>query len=119
MSRVTLLAVDRPVPLYEPAQGGFAVHALKYYRTAVEELGLSIKPVRYELDLEDTEQDARLLRDYLKKYAKPGERVELWNLWVGEVNAHGFRLAGRLDDLDGDTLQQLRERDQTCITLTI
>lgn len=78
-----------------------------------------MKPCRYELGLRATGQGAALLRNYLSLHCTTGEQVELWYLWMGEVNVRAFRLAGSLANLDTDTLKQLEEREQTCITLTI
>ena len=121
MSCVHLLCSDHPLPLCAPQcdKDGFAVRPLAYYRTAVDDLGLSMNPCRYELELHATAQDAAALRDYLTQHCTPGEAVELWHLWVGDVNVRAFRLAGRLADLDTDTLEQLNEREQTCIILTL
>ena len=132
MSQVILLCADHPLPLYESHarrryrcrgaqydEEGFAVREHSYYRAAADELELSMKPFQRELSLRATDQDAALLRDYLRASCAPGEQVELWNLWVGDTRARAFHLAGPLADLDTDTLLQLDERDQTCITLTI
>ena len=148
MSQVTLLAADRPLPLYDPGvrrvkivqvndlpphpqfrwktpftirgeEDGFSVQPNSYYRRSVDMLGLTIKPHQYELNLDATEQDAALLRDYLSQNCKTGEQVELWNLWVGDVDVRAFHLEGHLSDLDRDTLEQLFEKDQTCMTITI
>lgn len=75
MSRVILLAADRPLPLLEPAfrrvrctgrftveTDGFSVRPHEYYRGAVDELGLELKPFQYELDLEATQEDVNALR---------------------------------------------------------
>ena len=78
-----------------------------------------MKPHRYELNLRATEQDAALLRAYLRQNCIPGEQVELWNLWVGDARVRAFRLAGPVADLDADALTQLEEQDQTCITLAV
>ena len=132
MSRVILLCADHPLPLYDSQtrrvdfrrgvryeEDGFSVQPHVYYRPAVDDLELPMKPHRYELDLRATAQDAALLRDYLRQNCAPGEQVELWNLWVGDARVRAFRLAGPLADLDADALTQLEERDQSCITLTI
>ena len=132
MSRVILLCADHPLPLYDSQtrrvdfrrgvryeEDGFSVQPYVYYRPAVDDLELPMKPHRYELDLRATAQDAALLRDYLRQNCAPGEQVELWNLWVGDARIRVFRLAGPLTDLDADALTQLEEREQTCITLTI
>ena len=136
MSRVILLAADHPLPYYQsdiqrpspPSRGpivvtlpwesyGFSVRPHRDYRMAVEELGLEIKPYQYELNLKATEQDARELRNYLTQHCQTGEQVELWNLWVGDVNVRAFHLEGPLSDLDKETLEQLFEKDQTCMTI--
>ena len=132
MSRMILLCADHPLPLYDSQtrrvdfrrgvryeEDGFSVQPHVYYRPAVDDLELPMKPHRYELDLRATAQDAALLRDYLRQNCAPGEQVELWNLWVGDARVRAFRLAGLLADLDADALTQLEEREQTCITLTI
>ena len=132
MSRVILLCADHPLPLYDSQtrrvdfrrgvryeEDGFSVQPHVYYRPAVDDLELPMKPHRYELDLRATAQDAALLRDYLRQNCAPGEQVELWNLWVGDARVRAFRLMGPLVDLDADALTQLEERAQTCITLTI
>ena len=138
MSRVILLAADHPLPYYQsdiqrpspPSRGPivvtlppecycFSVQPHRDYRIAVEELGLEIKPYQYELNLKATGQDAQQLRDYLARHCKAGEQVELWNLWVGDMNARSLHLTGPLSDLDQDTLEQLFEKDQTCMTITI
>lgn len=97
MSAVTLLCADRPLPLYESGvrrvetsshggytvrieASGFSVGEHTYYREAVEDLCLTMKPCRYELDLRATQEDAAELRAYLAKHLRPGETVELWNL---------------------------------------
>ncbi len=132
MSCVYLLCTDHPLPLYDPhtrrlcthrgiqyEENGFAVREHVYYRAAVNVLGFSMKPWQRELDLRATDQDAELLRRYLRAHCAPGEQVELWHLWVGEDHLRPSYLAGRLADLDTDTLEQLNEREQTCIMLTI
>ena len=67
MSAVTLLCADRPLPLYDSGirrvetsshgghtvsieTNGFSVQEHTYYREAVEDLGLELKPYQYELD---------------------------------------------------------------------
>ena len=134
MSHVSLLAADRPLPLYDSGirrtervtSGGYTVTfetpgvrvlPLDYWRGAVDDLGFAIKPCRCELDLRCTEEDAGLLREYLERSCVPGERVELWNLWVGDGSDRPVRYSGRLADLGLDTLVQLRERYQTCMTI--
>lgn len=98
---------------------GFSIQAHEYYRQTAEELGLEMKSYQYKLNLDVAEQDAQQLRDYLTQHGKPGEQVELWNLWVGNVNVRAFHPMGPLRDLDRDVLEQLFEKDQTCMTITI
>lgn len=121
MSCVILLASDHPMPLYDSGlrrvsvsgsvtveTPGFSVQDHEYYRDAVDELGLDMKPFLYELILKATEADAEQLCAYLEANCHPGEQVELWNLWVGydrEADIPHFR--GRLSDLDRETLEQL------------
>ena len=132
MSRVILLCADHPLPLYAAQtrrvyfhrgvryeEEGFSVQPHVYYRPAVDNLELSMKPHRYELDLRATEQDAALLRDYLRQSCIPGEQVELWNLWVGNDPARPRRFSGALGDVELDTLKQLEENFQTCLTIRI
>ena len=125
MSCVILLAADRPLPLYDPglrrrtafrAEGremtlegpGFSVSAHEYYRDAVDGLGLELKPWQYELDIAPTEEDAAQLRAYLAAHCRPGEEVELWNVWVGDDREPAFpHYRGRLSDLDAEALAQL------------
>ena len=125
MSAVMLLCADRPLPLYDSGTrrvetsshegytvsietGGFSVQKNSYYRPAVDELGLVLKPYQYELNLWATQEDAAELRAYLAKNLCPGETVELWNLWVGPDRQWKVpRFRGRLADLDRETLEQL------------
>lgn len=84
MSAVTLLCADHSLPLYRsgsrrirtapsgPVAGdGFSVQTHKYYRQVVEELGLTMKPFQYELDLRATGEDAAQLRAYLETAPLP------------------------------------------------
>ena len=80
--------------------------------------GGEMPPHTYGLNLDATEQDARQLRDYLTRHCAPGEQVEVRNLWVGDGNVRAFRPAP-LPDLDGDVLEELLEKDQTCMTVTV
>ena len=138
MSAVTLLAADHPMHLSEAhtrrirtvssgrdtitvEEDGFSVQEHAYYRWAADGLGLAMKPCQYELDLRATEEDAVLLRDYLRQNCIPGETVELWQLWVGTEPEKLIRFSGSLKDLDKDTLEQLESRPlgQTCISIRI
>lgn len=138
MSQVSLLAADRPMPLYASPErrtrlvstpsgtltvdeDGFSVAEHQYYRHGVDILALRLKPFQYELNLRDTPQDLRWLRTYLESSCVPGEQVELWNLWVGAEDApcRVLRFSGSLAALGLDTLKQLYERCQTCITIEI
>ena len=77
MSRVYVLAADRELSGLEP---------LSYYRQAVEELDYPMKPFRYELSMENKENDLEHLRTCLEANFSPGETLELWSVWVGDVN---------------------------------
>lgn len=134
MSHVTLLAADKPLPLYDPGvrrvrtsgrgghavtveEDGFSVREHGYYRDAVDELGFSMKPCRYELDLRTTQQDTDLLRGYLERNLTPGERAELWSVWVPCYPEDGLtHYRGRLTDLDLETVALL-EQWNVCITV--
>lgn len=138
MSVVTLLAADHPMPLSEAhtrrirtvcsgrdaitvEEDGFSVQEHAYYRWAVDELGIAMKPCQYELDLRATEEDAVLLRDYLRQNGIPGETLELWQLWVGTEREKLIQFSGSLEDLDKDTLEQMESSPlgQTCISIRI
>ena len=64
-------------------------------------------------------EDAAQLRAYLETHLRPGETAELWNLWVGDGPARAFRFTGPLAALEPDTLEQLSEQAQTCLTIEI
>ena len=121
MSRVMLIAADKPLPLCDKREertaavhgstisyeGGFRVSEHAYYRPAVDGLGHEIKPFQYELELEEQNSDLKHLRDYLREHFTCGEVVELWNLWVGDdPEDRPVRYAGNLADFDMDTLKQ-------------
>ena len=130
MSHVILLCADRPLPLYDPharrvrvegavtVEGdGFSVQANEYYRQAVEELDFPMKPCRYELDLEPTDQDAGLLKRYLERHLRPGEEVQLWSVWVPRYPEDGLsRYRGRWEELDREALTLL-EGWNVCMTV--
>ena len=136
MSCVYLLAASHPLPLYDSGlrrlrtvkdgsmvvtveEDGFSVQAHEYYRCAVDELGLDMQPCRYELNLAPTAEDAAHLRAYLEQNCARGETVELWHLWVGGEKHRIRRFSGPLSALERDTLEQLEEHPQTCLTITI
>ena len=88
MSRVILLCADHPLPLYAAQtrrvyfhrgvryeEEGFSVQPHVYYRPAVDNLELSMKPHRYELDLRATEQDAAL-REAFRRASLPHAPAE-------------------------------------------
>ena len=78
-----------------------------------------MKPFQYELDLRATGEDAAQLRAYLETHLRPGETAELWKLWVGDGQARAFRFTGTLAALEPDSLEQLFEQAQTCLTIEI
>jgi len=134
VSRVLLIAADKPLPLWDrqevrtthrklpdiPDLGdkagktisytglrGFRVSEHNYYRSAVDALGYSMKAYQYELELEHCQPHLAHLRAYLSANLAPGQEIELWSLWVG--NDHEDRpvhFRGKLSDLDLDTLDQ-------------
>ncbi len=115
MSRVTLIAADKELPLYdrESAAGlpcGFQIAEHRYYRDAVDALGFAMKPFQFELSLERCRADLDRLLDYLRANFAPGETVELWSLWVGDGGGtRPRRYRGKLSEFDLDTLGMLTE----------
>ena len=127
MSRVHLIAADKPLPLCDrraertktvtvqgslftvTAEAGFAVREHAYYRHAVDILNYPIKPYPYELELELHEDDLRHLKEYLSTQFSSGETVELWSIWVGIDNDGHLppHYSGKLADFGMDTLEQL------------
>ena len=121
MSRVVLVAADKPLPLCDKrvqrsktsgaytisCLSGFAVMEHAYYRSAVDSLELPMKSYQYELSAEFHEDDLAALKAYLAQAFAPGEETELWNLWVGDDDLGAVpRYRGRLADFDLDTLKQ-------------
>ena len=144
MSRIYLLAADKPLPFCDcqaerttvvrvmgrsftvTARRGFRVAEHSYYRHAVDMLNYPIKPHQYELELEPHPDDLAHLLEYLHSNFVPGETVELWSIWVGVDQSRPVRYSGALADFDMDTLKQLTdppERDgspgQCCLTVHI
>ena len=145
MSRVMLIAADKPLPLCDKQEertvvsrfkgeeyrvtclSGFRISEHAYYRPAVDALGYEIKPFQYELDLEEHETDLKNLRDYLREHFTCGETAELWNLWVGDDQDNKpVHYAGNLSDFEMDTLKQFLNPvldngiiGQCCMTITI
>lgn len=134
MSRVYILAADKELPLCD-FQGprtsysngyavtfdqGFKVEPLSYYRQAVEELGYPMKSFRYELSMENKENDLEHLRACLEANFSPGETLELWSVWVGDVNKKcPPRFRGKLEDFDMEALEQFLTARELCFTITI
>lgn len=111
MSRVYVLAADKPVARLEE---------LRYYRQAVEELGYPMGPYRYEVSLENGPKDLEALRACLQESFAPGEAVELWSVWVGDVNKkRPHRFQGRLVDFDREALEQFLSAKAICFDITI
>ena len=134
MSRVYLLAADKELPLCDfqkprashaggyavTLQRGFKVESLHYYRHAVEELGYPMKPFRYELSLEKEEEGLTNLRACLEANFSPGETLELWNVWVGDVDKKcPTRFRGRLEDFDMEALERFLPAEEICFDITI
>lgn len=111
MSRVYVLAADKPMPELPP---------LDYYRQAVEELGYPMRPYRYEVSLENGARDLENLQACLRESFAPGETVELWSVWVGDVNKkRPLRFQGRLADFDREALEQFLSAQEICFDITI
>ncbi len=112
MSRVYVLAADRPLP---------GLRELDYYRQAVEELGYPMKPCRYELELKNGETALRNVQACLEKHFSQGETLELWSVWLsGDLNKKcPPRFRGRLEDFDMDALEQFLTSKELCFTITI
>ena len=144
MSRVCLIAADKPLPLCDrqsertstvrsmdkdftiTALRGFRVAEHRYYRAAVELLGYPMKPHQYELELEQHPDDLAHLLEYLRSNFSTGETVELWNVWVGADQCRPVRYSGTLAEFDMETLEQFwnpPERDgapgQCCLTVRV
>lgn len=111
MSRVYVLAADKPVPELPP---------LDYYRRAVEELGYPMRPCRYEVPMEGGAKDLENLLACLRENFAPGESIELWSVWVGDVNKkRPPRFQGRLADFDKDALEQFLSAEEICFDITV
>ena len=152
MSHVNLIAANKELPLCDKQEFrestvtvpgcepvtvgctcGFVVAPHKYYRNAVDELDIEMKPFRYVLDFQVCQTDLDHLLAYLRDNFAPGEEVELWSLWVGLGGGKVHHYRGRLSEFDLDTLGMLyeleREPDlthefddlicQVCITVEI
>lgn len=111
MSRVYVLASNKPLT---------GMEELNYYRRAVEELGYPMRPFRYELSPENKEKDLENLQTCLEKNFSPGETLELWSVWVGDVNKKcPPRFRGRLADFDMEALEQFLSAEEICFDITI
>ena len=139
MSRVILIAADKPLPLCSKQEvrrkisllpsgekfvidyeAGFKVDEHTYYQPAVDALGYTLKPFQYELEFECIEKDLLALQHYLQEHFSPGESLELWSIWVGdEPHPPLVRCSKTHKELDLAILDQLRYADQLCITITI
>lgn len=108
MSHVSLIAANKSLPLCE--YEAFRVLPHEYYRFAVDELGLDLKPFQYELDVQLSQASLEHLLSYLRENFSPGEEAELWSLWVGTGGGtRPRRYRGSLADFDLDTLEMLQE----------
>jgi len=139
MSRVILIAADKPLPLCDKQEertktlklpdgedfiitypDGFMVDDHTYYRRAVEELGYAMKSCQYELHFGEQETDLSHFLAYLRENFAPGETLELWSVWVGdEPHPELIRCSKTPKELDLAILEQLSYADQLCITITI
>ena len=145
MSRVTLIAADKPLPLCDKRRerskttliegevytvsclSGFAVLEHAYYRSAVDSRALSMKPYQYELHTETHEDDLSAFKAYLERNFASGEEAELWNLWVGDDDMGQVpHYRGPLSRFGLDTLEQFENPPhhdggigQCCMTIVI
>ena len=138
MSRVTLIAADKPLPLCDRREErvkvitlsggeemtieylqGFQVDDHVYYLHATQSLGLPMKFYQYELSLEPCEQDLESLRSYLHKNLSPGDRAELWSLQLGDPDPEFLDDTLPLDALDVYQLYRLCFLDGIRVTLII
>ena len=145
MSRVHLIAADKPLPLCDQQEErtsthmvsgksftisfvrGFRVSEHHYYRCAVDRLGYSMKSWQYELEAEVHETDLSHLKSYLRENFRSGEVAELWSLWVGNDRSDSFpHYSCRLEDLDLGILERFLNPglkggvpDQCRLTITI
>ena len=152
MSCVHLIAADKELPLCDRQEFrestvtvpgdepvtigftcGFIVTPHEYYRYAVDNLDIEMKPFQYEMDFQVCQTDLDHLLAYLRENFSPGEEVELWSLWVGSGAGGTRRYRGTLSEFDLDTLGMLyemqREPDltgefddlicQVCVTVEI
>ena len=129
MSHVILIAADRELPLCDKQEfrentvtvpggrqftigctRGFMIAEHNYYRNAADVLGFEMKPFQYEVTCDLCETDLNHLIVYLKENFSPGEKVELWSLWVGSGGGkQPRRYQGRLLEFDLDALGMLTE----------
>lgn len=138
MSRVMLIAADKPLPLCSHCEvrtktvmvegtvhtisfpRGFQVSEHSYYRSCVDEFNYPIKPYQYELDLDAYETDLAHLKSYLLENLSSGEKAELWSLWVSHLpERNPLRSHMLLSDLDMNAVNQLLSADDLCFTVTI
>ena len=128
MSHVNLIAANKELPLCDKQEFrestvtvpgcepvtvgctcGFVVAPHEYYRNAVDELDIEMKPFQYELDFQTCQTDLDHLLSYLRENFAPGEEVELWSLWVGLGGGRAHRYRGKLSEFDLETLGMLYE----------
>lgn len=152
MSHVNLIAADKELPLCDRQEFreslssvpgcepimigftcGFIVAPHEYYRYAVDNLDIEMKPFQYALDFQVCQKDLDHLLAYLRENFAPGEELELWSLWVGSGAGGTRHYRGKLSEFDLDTLGMLyelqREPDltgefddlicQVCVTVEI
>jgi len=145
MSRVHLIAADKPLPLCDKQEErtsttvvsgksytiscvqGFRVAEHIYYRRAVDLLNYPIKPYQYELETELHEDDLAHLKQYLAENFSAGETVELWCIWLDDCTHKKLppHYRGALANFDMETLEQFLkpgtpgDPGQCYMTLTI
>ena len=134
MSHVCILAADKKLPLCSRQemrtvqsrntaitfQQGFQLEELIYYHQAVADLNYPMKPFLYELSLEENELDLRNFRRYCAENFSQGETLELWSVWVGDVNQKiPPHYRGTFQDFDMEALKQFLSAKEICLTITM
>ena len=130
MSFIHLLAAERPMPLAD----------CRTHRTVVlgpgcsveGELGLLVEPcawypgdmahcrtmpLQYNLELAEDAQTLSDLRAYLQENLLPGEKAELWHIFLEGLGDKPQRYRGKLEDFDQDTFSLLFGNEECCITV--
>ena len=130
MSFVNLLAAERPMPLGDwrtqrtvvlgPAcsiegEQGFMVEPCDWYPGDMAHC--ETLPYQYNMELAEDQQTFADLTAYLRENLKPGEKIQLWQLFLGGLDGKPQRYRGKLADFDQETFSLLFGNDECCITV--